>query len=65
VDPLLEAAKKPTCTLDEFPGYSWPKAQDGRPVKEAPVKMDDHGMDALRYATMFADLMNDSVITGW
>lgn len=56
VDPLLEDAKKPTCTLDEFPGYSWPKAQDGKPIKEAPIKIDDHGMDDARYATMYLEV---------
>lgn len=55
LDPLLESAKRPICTQDEFPAYSWPKGQDGKPSKEAPVKIDDHGMDALRYAVMHID----------
>ncbi len=54
-DKSLKAARKPTCTLEEFPGYSWPKAQDGRPIKEAPLKIDDHGMDAMRYGVMYVD----------
>jgi PBSX family phage terminase large subunit len=45
-------AKKPTCTIQELPGYVWTKTADGRPVKEAPVKENDHGADALRYAAM-------------
>ena len=34
--------------IDEFPGYSWDdkKAQRG---EDAPIKVDDHGLDALRY----------------
>lgn len=54
-DARLAEARKPTCTRDEFDVYMWPKAQDGRPVKEAPVKENDHGMDALRYAVMYFD----------
>ena len=45
----------PHCTLDEFPGYSWPKGQDGKSLKEAPLKVGDHGMDALRYGVMYLD----------
>jgi PBSX family phage terminase large subunit len=55
LDPLLEAVKRPICTQDEFPAYSWPKGQDGKAIKEAPVKVDDHGMDAMRYAVMKID----------
>jgi PBSX family phage terminase large subunit len=55
LDPLLEAAKKPLCTQDEMPAYTWPIAQDGKPIKEQPVKDDDHGMDAMRYAVMHVD----------
>ncbi len=54
-DEKLNAAKKPVCTEDEFPAYVWPKAQDGKPVKEIPVKENDHGMDAMRYAVMYVD----------
>jgi phage terminase large subunit len=54
-DPELVEAKKPVSTEQEFDGYSWPKGQDGRPVKEQPVGVDDHGMDCLRYAVMWAD----------
>jgi PBSX family phage terminase large subunit len=62
IDPLLEDAKKPTCTLDEFPAYSWPKAQDGKAIKEAPVKIDDHGMDDARYASMYFENPSVAVI---
>jgi PBSX family phage terminase large subunit len=55
LDPLLEAVRRPICTQDEFPAYSWPKGQDGKAIKEAPVKVDDHGMDAMRYAVMRID----------
>lgn len=51
-DEALAEKHKPVCTLDEFEVYSWPKAADGRPLKEDPVKVDDHGADAMRYAVM-------------
>lgn len=54
-DPVLVEAEKPTCTEDEITGYVWPT--DVKPDKrEAPVKEDDHGMDALRYMVAEADL---------
>lgn len=54
-DPNLEHDKRPTCTDDEVTGYVWPKDPSGRIVKEAPVKENDHGMDAMRYAVMYLD----------
>lgn len=54
-DAELDATHRPACTVDEFASYVYPQAPDGKPVKEAPVKMDDHGMDAMRYAVMYAD----------
>ena len=55
VDPLLEADKKPTCTEDEIPGYSWKKYDDGKPNKEEPVKVNDHGCDGTRYLALKLD----------
>lgn len=54
-DERLVNAKKPTCTVQEFPGYVWPKSGDGKPVKEVPVKENDHGMDTTRYAVVYID----------
>ena len=54
-DEALVEAKRPTCTEQEFDGYTWAKTADGRPNKEEPVKMDDHGLDALRYVTCYVD----------
>jgi len=39
----------PSSTLDEIPGYVWAPAPDGKPVKDHPLKINDHGCDALRY----------------
>jgi phage terminase large subunit len=54
-DESLAEARKPLCTADEFDVYVWPKSKDGKPVKEDPVKENDHGMDAMRYAVMAID----------
>jgi phage terminase large subunit len=54
-DPKLEAKKKPVSTAQEFPGYIWAKTADGKPNKEEPYKIDDHGMDAMRYLVMAVD----------
>lgn len=54
-DPLLLEAKKPTCLLDEVESYVWPKGQDGKPLKEVPVKENDHACDTLRYAIAYID----------
>jgi hypothetical protein len=27
----------------------WAPSQDGKPVKDEPLKLNDHGMDAMRY----------------
>ena len=55
MDPTLEETKKPHCTADEFAIYAYPETRDGRPIKEEPVKLYDHAMDALRYAVMHLD----------
>lgn len=55
VDQLLESLKKPTCLLDEIPGYAWKKYDDGKPNKEEPVKINDHACDELRYMVMALD----------
>lgn len=54
-DPELVEAKKPTSTLEEFPGYVW-DVKDGKPPKESPVKEDDHGLDAVRYLVAQIDM---------
>lgn len=54
-DEALAKAHKPVCTVDEFEVYAWPKDSSGRPRKEVPVKENDHGMDDMRYLTMYLD----------
>lgn len=54
-DPLLDEEKKPLCSEDEIIGYSWQKYPDGKPNKEQPVKVNDHGMDSTRYIVKHID----------
>jgi len=54
-DQALLDARAPVSTEQEFDAYQWPKGADGRSVRESPVDKDNHGLDALRYAVMWAD----------
>jgi len=65
-DPMIADEKRPTCTEEEITGYVWPPGVDGKPEKEAPVKNDDHGMDALRYAVRYLERAGtgESIIIG-
>jgi len=54
-DKSLETAHRPTCTEEELLAYCWPKAADGKPNKEAPIKLNDHGCDCLRYLVQALD----------
>lgn len=51
-DPDLAEAKRPTCTVEEIPGYVWNE------TKDAPVKEQDDGCDTLRYMVAHRDLRN-------
>ena len=54
-DEELADAAKPVCTEQEFANYCYPKDAVGREIKEAPMKVDDHGMDEVRYAMMYLE----------
>ena len=54
-DDSLRDDQKPTCTIEEIEAYSWSKATEGRATKEEPVKLNDHGCDAMRYAIAYID----------
>jgi hypothetical protein len=43
---------QPVCTEQEFSSYVWAVAADGKPKKEVPVDMYNHGMDCVRYICM-------------
>ncbi len=55
-DPLLDSRKLPASTLEELPGYIWAPGPDGKPAKEEPLKLNDHGADAMRYMVAAKDL---------
>jgi PBSX family phage terminase large subunit len=55
VDTTLKDRHQPLCVEDEFAMYVYPEGVDGKPVKEEPVDMYNHGMDALRYMVMYLD----------
>lgn len=61
-DKGLDEAKKPCSTADEITGYIWATAPDGAPLKEQPLKVDDHGMDAGRYLVAQLDLIGHAVV---
>ena len=52
VDQDRAAVYKTTCTVDEIDGYVFPESKEGKSEDENPVKVDDHGMDAMRYMVM-------------
>lgn len=47
-DQRLLDDKLPASTAEEFLGYVW-RVIDGKPVKDEPLKENDHGMDTVRY----------------
>lgn len=54
-DRLLDEAGEPWCTEMEFPGFVWRRYDGGQQTKEVPdPTVADHGMDATRYAALFA-----------
>ena len=54
-DSALVERHSPCCTEEEFPGFVWLKQADGQSIKEKPdPACPDHGLDAARYAAMFA-----------
>lgn len=56
-DKKLLDAKKPVSTLEEIPGYIWdPGTRNSSVVKESPLKLNDHGCDAMRYMVAHLDM---------
>lgn len=56
IDNNLVEAMKPYKTEDEFDGYEWENSEK----KETPKKVDDHGVDTVRYLSMHLDDNSDS-----
>ena len=55
-DEELAQAGKPLGFTQEVEGYVWAPGADGKPVKEEPLKLDDHSMDTARYVVAYQDL---------
>lgn len=55
-DQELADAKRPTSSIEEIGGYIW-DIKPGKAPKEEPLKIDDHGMDAMRYMVAELDLV--------
>lgn len=55
MDENLSEKRLPTCTEQEFDVYAWPKAADGKPIKEVPLDLNNHGMDMTRYAVKYVE----------
>lgn len=54
-DPVLIEQRRPLDTVDEMGAYVWPEGVDGKPNKEVPVDMYNHGLDETRYMVMYLD----------
>ena len=54
-DPILLESRKPTNTEQEIDSYIWKPTREGATGEEVPLKRDDHGMDAMRYAVCLVD----------
>lgn len=55
VDTSRETKFQTLDTVSEIDGYVFPEPKDGKNEDENPVKVDDHGMDAMRYMVMHLD----------
>lgn len=53
-DRSLREAGKTTSTIEEIPQYVW-DTSGTKGVKESPLKVNDHGMDAMRYCAAYLD----------
>lgn len=54
-DQRMADGGRPTSTVGEFDSYVWQPAKDGKAAKEEPMKVNDHGMDAMRYGVAYVD----------
>lgn len=62
IDSNTGLANGPTQTAEEFDGYVWAKGANGETLKEKPVKENDDGLDALRYAVMYTDAHEQMIV---
>jgi phage terminase large subunit len=62
-DPYLTDQRAPCCTEEEIDGYVW-DTRSGARRGEQPLKENDHGCDAMRYAVAYHDLPTNGVSYG-
>jgi phage terminase large subunit len=55
-DTELGESGRPTWMGEEVEGYVWEPSMDGKPVKDKPLKVNDHSMDTARYVGAYLDL---------
>lgn len=55
-DEALAERGLPLGFVGEIPGYVWEPNKDGKPSKDAPLKLNDHSMDTARYVCADQDL---------
>jgi PBSX family phage terminase large subunit len=60
--PRLRLSAEAVQTAVEFEQYAWMENRDG--VRDAPKKVNDHALDALRYACMGIEDGNDTLFAG-
>jgi len=53
--PRLFVDRRAVNTISEFRQYVYEESKEGRPIKERPLKVNDHSMDAARYGAMDLD----------
>jgi phage terminase large subunit len=70
--PRLYVDRKCVNTITEFENYRYPEEKDEKPSQEAPIKIFDHALDALRYLVCHVDgqegsfaILTDSDRTIW
>lgn len=64
-DEALDEAGKPCSSVEEFPGYVWDKGAKAETAeKEVPLKVNDHGMDCVRYLCAHLDLGESDEVVG-
>ena len=61
LDGQLKEKNKPTCLVEEIPGYIWDPSPNLSRAEE-PLKENDHGCDAMRYMVAHMDLGKKSGI---
>ena len=62
-DAALSEQRLPCCTEEEIDGYVW-DTRGGQRRGEQPLKENDHGCDAMRYAVAYHDLPTNGVSYG-